>query len=212
VRQILKDAGIDPAAERTSTTWSGFLRSQANALLARDFFETFTLTGVSLYVRAVIEHANQGSGRHRAPITSWITQAAKNLVMELEDTGSSARFLIRDRDRNIPPCSTPPPPEHRQHPTTTRTAPTGHLPSRSHPSPRPPTATIGRAAFSTSTTTPPVPARTTFRQAQGRLGYFTSTLCSDAHGMPKRRYSTHSCRGSLTKAVKRCVLLEGELR
>lgn len=40
VWQILKDAGIDPAPDRTSTTWAGFLRSQADALLACDFFET----------------------------------------------------------------------------------------------------------------------------------------------------------------------------
>lgn len=101
VWQILKDAGIDPAAERTSTSWSGFLRSQANALLACDFFETFTLTGVRLYVLAVIEHANRRIrvlGATAYPITSWVTQAAKNLVVDLEDTGSSARVLIRDRD------------------------------------------------------------------------------------------------------------------
>jgi transposase len=37
VWQILKDAGIDPAPERASTTWADFLRSQADALLACDF-------------------------------------------------------------------------------------------------------------------------------------------------------------------------------
>ncbi|MDU0294475.1 hypothetical protein [Saccharothrix longispora] len=44
IRQILKDAGINPAPERTSTTWSAFLRFQADALLACDFFETHTLS------------------------------------------------------------------------------------------------------------------------------------------------------------------------
>jgi putative transposase len=42
VWEILHDAGIDPAPERGSTTWAGFLRSQAEALLACDFFETVT--------------------------------------------------------------------------------------------------------------------------------------------------------------------------
>ena len=37
VWEILKDAGIDPSPERASTTWVGFLRSQADALLACDF-------------------------------------------------------------------------------------------------------------------------------------------------------------------------------
>lgn len=59
VWQILQDAGIDPAPERTSTTWSTFLRSQADALLACDFFETRTLNGVRLYVLAVIEHTSR---------------------------------------------------------------------------------------------------------------------------------------------------------
>ena len=105
VWQILKDARIDPAAARTSTTWSGFLRSQADALLACDFFETRTLTGTRLYVLAVIEHTSRrirvlGATAH--PIASWVAQAAKNLVMDLEDMGSSARFLIRDRDGKYP--------------------------------------------------------------------------------------------------------------
>jgi len=39
VWEILKDAGIDPAPERTSTSWAGFLRSQAEAVLAADFFD-----------------------------------------------------------------------------------------------------------------------------------------------------------------------------
>ena len=58
VWEILRDAGIDPAPERTSATWASFLRSQAGALLACDFFETVTLTGARLYVLAVIEHAS----------------------------------------------------------------------------------------------------------------------------------------------------------
>jgi putative transposase len=39
VWEILHDAGIDPAAGRSSTTWADFLCSQAEALLACDFFE-----------------------------------------------------------------------------------------------------------------------------------------------------------------------------
>ncbi|MFC6094693.1 integrase core domain-containing protein [Saccharothrix lopnurensis] len=105
VWQILKDAGIDPAPERTSTTWSAFLRSQVDALLACDFFETTTLSGTRLYVLAVIEHASRrvkvlGATAH--PTASRVTQAARNLVMDLDDAGSPARFLIRDRDGKFP--------------------------------------------------------------------------------------------------------------
>jgi hypothetical protein len=74
VWEILQQAGIDPAPERTSTTWASFLRSQADGLLASDFFETVTLTGARLYVLAVIEHASRrirvlGATPH--PSASW---------------------------------------------------------------------------------------------------------------------------------------------
>jgi putative transposase len=105
VWEILHQAGIDPAPERATATWASFLRSQAGALLACDFFETVTLSGTRLYVLAVIEHASRririlGATPH--PAASWVTQAAKNLVMDLEDAGSRARFLIRDRDGKFP--------------------------------------------------------------------------------------------------------------
>jgi hypothetical protein len=59
VWEILRDAGIDPAPERSSATWAGFLRSPAGALLACDFVETVTLSGARLQVLAVIEHASR---------------------------------------------------------------------------------------------------------------------------------------------------------
>jgi transposase len=93
VREILRQAGIDPAPERTTATWAEFLRSQADALLACDFFETVTLSGARLYLLAVIEHGTRririlGATSH--PVASWVAQAAKNLVMDLEDAGARA--------------------------------------------------------------------------------------------------------------------------
>ena len=105
VWEFLQDAGTGPAPERASSTWADFLRSQADALLACDFLETVTLSGARRYVSAVIEHASRhirilGATTH--PTASWVTQAAKNLVMDLEDAGCRARFLIRDRDGTYP--------------------------------------------------------------------------------------------------------------
>jgi transposase InsO family protein len=101
----LTEAGIDPAPERAARCWADFLRSQADALLACDFLETVTLTGARMYVFAVIEHGSRrirvlGATAH--PTAFWVVQAAKNLVMDLEDTGCRARFLIRDRDGKFP--------------------------------------------------------------------------------------------------------------
>jgi putative transposase len=105
VWEILKEAGIEPAPRRASSTWADFLRSQAGALLACDFFETVTLSGARLHVFAVIEHANRrihvlGATAH--PTAAWVAQTARNLVMDLEDAGCRARYLIRDRDGKFP--------------------------------------------------------------------------------------------------------------
>ena len=105
VWEILKDAGIDPTPQRTRQTWAAFLRSQAEAILAIDFLETVTLTGKRMYVLAVIEHATRrvrvlGATAH--PTEAWVTQAVRNLSMDLQDAGSRARFLIRDRDGKYP--------------------------------------------------------------------------------------------------------------
>jgi putative transposase len=58
-----------------------------------------------MYVFAVIEHASRririlGATAH--PTTTWVTQAAKNLVMDLDDAACRARYLIRDRDGKYP--------------------------------------------------------------------------------------------------------------
>jgi putative transposase len=105
VWEILREAGIAPAPQRTSENWAAFLRSQAEAILAADFFEVITLTGARLYVLAVIEHASRrvrvlGATAH--PTNAWVAQSARNLAMDLADAGRTARYVIRDRDGKFP--------------------------------------------------------------------------------------------------------------
>jgi transposase InsO family protein len=105
VWEIMRAAGIDPAPDRAATTWAQFLRSQAEALVAVDFLDTITLTGIRLYVLAAIDHASRririlAATAH--PTVSWVTQAARNLVMDLEDAGCQVKHLIRDRDGKYP--------------------------------------------------------------------------------------------------------------
>jgi transposase InsO family protein len=101
VWEILKINGIQPAPYRDHLTWATFLRGQAQALLAADFFEISTLTGSRLFVLAVIEHATRririlGTTAH--PTAAWTTQMARNLIMDLQNASATVRYLIRDRD------------------------------------------------------------------------------------------------------------------
>jgi putative transposase len=101
--EILKKAGIDPAPQWTGPTWSQFLGSQAEAILACDFFTADLLDGAQAHVLAVIEHATRririlGVTLH--PTGAWTTQQARNLIMDLGGQADRVRFMIRDRGSN----------------------------------------------------------------------------------------------------------------
>ena len=104
VWEILRASGIDPAPRRTGLTWPQFLRSQAEAILACDFFTVNLLDGTQAYVLAVIEHATRRIrilGLTVHPTGEWTTQQARNLIMDLGDHAGRARFMIRDRGSNF---------------------------------------------------------------------------------------------------------------
>jgi putative transposase len=104
VWEILKASGTGPALRWAGPTWSQFLRSQAEAILACDFFTAELLDGTQAYVLAVIEHATKririlGVTLH--PTGEWTSQQARNLLMDLGDRAGRVRFMIRDRGSNF---------------------------------------------------------------------------------------------------------------
>jgi hypothetical protein len=104
VWQILKDADISPAPRRDGPGWAEFLRSQAQGILALDFFTADLLNGAKVYVLAVIEHGTRRIrvlGATENPAQSWGVQQARNLLMDLEDAGVSVKFVLHDRDTSF---------------------------------------------------------------------------------------------------------------
>ena len=101
VWKIMKDAGLDPAPRRSGPTWRQFLSAQAHGILAVDFAHVDTVFLRRLYILLVIEHDRRRvhlAGITAHPTGDWVTQQARNLLMDLGDRADQLRFLIRDRD------------------------------------------------------------------------------------------------------------------
>ncbi len=97
VWRILKDAGISPAPRRDGPGWAEFLLSQAQGILALDFFIADLLNGTNVYVLAVIEHGTRRIrvlGATENPAQSWVVQQARNLQMDLDDAGMSVNSIM----------------------------------------------------------------------------------------------------------------------
>jgi hypothetical protein len=93
-----------PRAAAGRADLSQFLRSQAEAILACDFFTADLLDGTQAYVLTVIGHASRririlGVTPH--PTGEWTTQQARNLIMDLGEQAHRIKFMIRDRGSNF---------------------------------------------------------------------------------------------------------------
>jgi putative transposase len=99
---ILKDAGIEPAPRRLEQSWAEFLRAQATTIFECDFLTVDTLFLRRFYVLFFIELASRRvrlAGITTNPDGRWVTQQARNLLMQLDGHGARRpRVLIRDRD------------------------------------------------------------------------------------------------------------------
>jgi putative transposase len=96
VWKILRDAGREPTPNRTGPTWSQFIHSQAQAIVATDFFCVDTVTLRRLHVLFFIELDTRRmhlAGITTNPTGAWTTQAARNFAMAYK---RAIRFVIHD--------------------------------------------------------------------------------------------------------------------
>ncbi len=108
-------SGISQTSSTSSLTtcdlvsqWSQFLRSQAEAILACDFFSVDLPGGTQASVLAVIEHATRRIrilGVTLYPTGEWTAQQARNLIMDLGEQAHRVKFMIRDRGSNFTAAS-----------------------------------------------------------------------------------------------------------
>jgi putative transposase len=104
IATLLRREGVGPAPRR-GPTWHQFLKAQAAGILACDFFTVETAFLQTLYVLFFIEIGSRRvhvSVSTRNPDASFVTQQARNVVMDLADEGRHVGFLIRDRDAKFP--------------------------------------------------------------------------------------------------------------
>jgi putative transposase len=100
VRKVLLEGGLQPAPERSHSSWRAFLRAQAGSMLACDFLTVETAFLQRIYVLFFISLATRRIEYIAAtsnPDGRWVTQQARNFVMQLGDE-HSFRFLVHDRD------------------------------------------------------------------------------------------------------------------
>jgi putative transposase len=101
VRRILASAGLGPAGVRDGLSWRQFIRSQAQSMIACDFFTVDTIGMRRIYVLFFIELSTRRvhlAGMTENPDGAWTTQQARNLVFSLPERDKPIDCLVRDND------------------------------------------------------------------------------------------------------------------
>jgi putative transposase len=104
VKNILKEHDLDPGSNRGTGSWEEFLKIHADTLWQCDFVSKrmWTLRGfVDLYFLVFLHLGTRRcwiSPCTVSPDSAWVSQQAKNFLMEAEDMELVPKYVMRDND------------------------------------------------------------------------------------------------------------------
>lgn len=104
VKVILKENNIDPGPKRGKGTWDEFLKIHADTLWQCDFVSKpmWTMKGVVDLYFVVFLHLGTRrcwiSPCTLSPDSAWVSQQAKNFLMEADDLNLMPKYVMRDND------------------------------------------------------------------------------------------------------------------
>jgi putative transposase len=104
VKVILKENNIDPGPKRGKGTWDEFLKIHADTLWQCDFVSKpmWTMKGlVDLYFVVFLHLGTRRcwiSPCTLSPDSAWVSQQAKNFLMDAEDLELAPKYVMRDND------------------------------------------------------------------------------------------------------------------
>jgi transposase InsO family protein len=105
IRNLMQKHGVPTSPRRWRSSWREFLRAQASAIVATDYFTVDTWNLKRLHVLFFMELGTRRIlwfGVTENPNQEWVSKQARNLTWELQQQGSPARFLICDNDKKFP--------------------------------------------------------------------------------------------------------------
>lgn len=104
VKNILKEHELDPGPNRGTGSWEEFLKIHADTLCQCDFVSKrmWTLRGfVDLYFLVFLHLGTRRcwiSPCTVSPDSAWVSQQARNFLMDAEDLELAPKYMMRDND------------------------------------------------------------------------------------------------------------------
>jgi len=102
IRNLTQKHGVPTSPRRSRLSWREFLKAQASAIVATDYFTVDTWNLRRLYVLFLMELATRRIlwfGVTESPNQEWVSQQARNLTWKLQEQSSRLGGLLLEYSR-----------------------------------------------------------------------------------------------------------------